>query len=135
VFGYYSGQSQRLEQHFEHHRKIFYDKLLKGQEAPLRPIFYARSIYSQYVLLAFFSFKNEPPPRFLRRYLGITEFESAAFYFKQPPWYKSRYKNDEFWGAREVVRIFLDHLKDVLGPSQREPAERYHEQLGQNMIH
>ncbi len=124
VFGYYSGQSRRLEQHFERHREIFYSALLRGEEIPLRPIFYARGVHSQYVLLAFFSFKEEPPPSFLNKYLGITQFESATFFLKRPWWYKRENKGDEFWGAVGVVRVFLEHLKDIAGQPDRKIERR-----------
>ena len=111
VFGYYSGPSGRLEQHFDKHQKKFYRQLLRGEKAPLRPLFYARTVHSQYVLLAFFSFEEEKPLRFLKDYLGITDFENATFILKQPEWYqKKTARGDIFWGARGVVRGFLEHL-------------------------
>lgn len=111
VFGYYSGPTRRLEQLFDKHQEKFYRQLLRGKKAPLRPLFYARTIHSQYVLLAFFSFEEEESLRFLKDYLGITDFEKATFVLKQPRWYnKKKAKGDIFWGARGVVRGFLEEL-------------------------
>jgi predicted ATPase len=111
VFGYYSGPSRRLEKHFDKHQEKFYRQLLRGKKTPLRPLFYARTIHSQYVLLAFFSFEEEEPLSFLKDYLGITGFENATFVLKQPEWYqKKRAGGDIFWGARGVVRGFLENL-------------------------
>ncbi len=50
VFGYYSGPSNRMENHFEKHQMRFYNDLLKGVEQPLRPLLYARIVHSQFVL-------------------------------------------------------------------------------------
>lgn len=111
VFGYYSGTSRRLEQHFEKHQERFYRQLLSGERPPLRPLFYARTIHSQYVLLAFFSFEEDAPLAFLKNHLGITGFENATFILKQPNWFqKNKAGKDIFWGARGVVRGFLEDL-------------------------
>jgi len=120
VFGYYSGPSKRLEELFNEHQDIFYHQLLKGKEAPLRPLFYARTVHSQYVLLAFFSFEEETLPQLLKDRLHITAFESATFVLKQP-WWGARAKDDVFWGARGVVRVFLDHLQSLAEVSRGQP--------------
>ncbi len=121
VFGYYSGTSRRLEHYFDKHQERFYRQLLDGQKSPLRPLFYARTVHSQYVLLAFFSFEDRESLGFLREYLGITGFENATFILKQPKWYqKGKAKDDTFWGARGVVRGFLDDLHSLtLAPIKR----------------
>jgi len=54
VFGYYSGPSNRMEEHFDKHQDRFYRDLLKNVDKPLRRLFYARLVHSQFVLLAFF---------------------------------------------------------------------------------
>jgi len=114
IFGYYSGPSNRLEQHFATHQQRFYRQLLDGQQEPLRPLFYARLIHSQFVLLAFYSFEEQHLTDFLQTYLGITGLESVLFVLKQPPWWqRSKYRNDLFWGARGVVRAFLEELFDI----------------------
>lgn len=110
VFGYYSGTSKRLERYFEKHQEAFYYKLLDGKRPPLRPLFYARPIHSQYVLLAFFSFEDKEAAAFLKKYLGIVSFENAEFILKQPRWYKKKNGDESFWGARGVVRGFMEDL-------------------------
>ena len=70
VFAYYSGPSNRLEKHFAKHQKQFYRALLDGDNETLRPLFYARLIHSNFVLLAFFSFFEERNQEFLRKYFG-----------------------------------------------------------------
>jgi predicted ATPase len=110
VFGYYSGTSRRLEHYFDKHQERFYRQLLEGQKSPLRPLFFARTVHSQYVLLAYFSFEDSESLRFLREYLGIVGFENATFVLKQPRWFQKKAKDDLFWGARGVVRGFLEDL-------------------------
>jgi len=122
LFGYYSGPSRRLERLFDKHQEIFYRQLLKGTKAPFRPLFYARTVHSQYVLLAFFAFKDEELLDFLRECLHIVAFESATFVLKQPSWYqKGMAKDDIFWGARGVVRNFLEDLRALGEISDKHP--------------
>jgi hypothetical protein len=78
VFGYYSGPSNRMEEHFERHQERFYRDLLDGKDQPLRPLFYARPIHSQFVLLAFFLKQEEETKQFLRDHLCIEELEWVA---------------------------------------------------------
>ncbi|WP_339189833.1 AAA family ATPase [Paenibacillus sp. FSL R5-0490] len=111
VFAYYSGPSNRLEKHFDKHQNKFYRELLDGNEKALRPFFYARLIHSHFVLLSFFSFFDQSSKDFLKKYLDIIELESILFVLKKPFWNKKTGQNlDEFWGARGVVKIFLNDL-------------------------
>jgi predicted ATPase len=112
VFGYYSGPSNRLESHFEKHQERFYEALLKGEDRAPRPLFYARQIHSQFVLLAFFSHKDQQAKDFLKDRLGILGLESVLFVMRQPPW-KSKIGDSRFWNARGVVRDFLGKLYDT----------------------
>lgn len=111
VFAYYSGPSNRLEKHFAQHQKKFYRALLKGDDEALRPLFYARLIHSNFVLLAFFSFFEEKNQKFLKEYFDIEAVESVLFVLKRAEWVKGKsHLKAEFWGARGVVRDFLDSL-------------------------
>lgn len=111
VFAYYSGPSNRLEKHFAKHQKKFYDALLAGEEETIRPLFYARLIHSNFVLLAFFSFFEENNKKFLREYFDIEAVESVLFVLNKPEWVQGKgHTKAEFWGARGVVRRFLDSL-------------------------
>ena len=109
VFGYYSGPSSRMEEHFETHQNRFYRDLLAGKDQPLRPLFYARPIHSQFVLLAFFLKKDANIQRFLRDELWIEELDSVLFVMTEPPW-KSSEGDERFWMARGTVSQFLDKL-------------------------
>ena len=112
VFAYYSGPSDRLENHFKKHRTDFYRKLLEDKldlKGDIRPLFYAKPHHSQFVLLAFFlSEQDSADKAFLREHLGIEELDSIHFVMRQPGWAKK--KEELFWGAYGVVRRFLDEL-------------------------
>lgn len=119
VFAYYSGPSDRLENHFKKHRTDFYRRLLKDEldlKGDIRPLFYAKPHHSQFVLLAFFlSEQDSAEKEFLREHLGIEGLDSIHFVMRQPGWAKK--KGELFWGARGVVRRFLDELiKYTLSP-------------------
>lgn len=116
VFAYYSGPSNRLEKHFDKHQNKFYKDLLKGEEKPLRPLFYARLIHSQFVLLSFFSFDDVKSRQFLEEHLGISGLESVLFIFKEQSW-NNEEGDERFWNARGVVQGFLSKLyKHSLAP-------------------
>ena len=109
VFGYYSGPSNRMEEHFLKHQELFYRDLIDGIERPLRPLFYARPVHSQFVLLAFFIEHDHVALNFLKENLGIEGLDSVLFVMKEPPW-KSHEGDPRFWNARGTVRTFLDKL-------------------------
>jgi predicted ATPase len=109
VFGYYSGPSNRMEEHFLKHQELFYRDLIGGIERPLRPLFYARPVHSQFVLLAFFIEHDHVALDFLKENLGIEGLDSVLFVMKEPPW-KSHEGDPRFWNARGTVRTFLDKL-------------------------
>ncbi|WP_421248107.1 AAA family ATPase [Aeromonas jandaei] len=112
VFAYYSGPSDRLENHFKKHRTDFYRRLLEDKldlKGDIRPLFYAKPHHSQFVLLAFFlSEQDSTEKAFLREHLGIEGLDSIHFVMRQPGWAKQ--KGELFWGAKGVVRRFLDEL-------------------------
>src|SRR5689334_2517957 len=83
VFAYYSGPSDRLEEHFRPHQKQFYRDLLKGKKSPFRPMFYARPVHSNFVLLAFFTKEDRVVEEFLRERLRIEGLESVLFVLRK----------------------------------------------------
>jgi predicted ATPase len=112
VFGYYSGPSNRMQDHFLKHQERFYTELIGSAddaELPLRPLFFAQHIHSQFVLLAFFLEQDEAVLNFLNAQLGITGLDSVLFVMKQPPW-TSREGDARFWRARGAVAALLDRL-------------------------
>jgi len=114
VFSYYSGVSNRLLEHFDIHQRRFYEELINSDQIPeQRPFFYARLIHSYFVLMAFYSFSDEKVTRFMEDYLGILGLESMLFVFKKPIWDKKNKNPLDFWGAKGVVRNFLNELWDA----------------------
>ena len=119
VFAYYSGPSSRIEAYFDTHQRKFYDELLAGNDKPLRPLFYAKLIHSQFVLLSFFSFEDPQSQEFLEKYLNIEELESVMFVLQEPSWEGSEKGDPRFWYARGVVQKFLSDLYDnALAPAR-----------------
>ncbi|MEU1685324.1 AAA family ATPase [Micromonospora sp. NPDC005707] len=120
VFGYYSGPSNRLEEHYAAHQERFYRDLVSGIERPLRPLFYARPVHSNFVLLAFFLDDDPAVQELLRDQLGIMELDSVLFVMQQPPW-TSKGGDARFWNARGTVRTLLDQLyRRALAPLRLE---------------
>ena len=111
VFAYYSGISNRLEEHFDKSQKKFYTDLKNGVDRPFRPLFYARPIHSNFVLLAFYAFEDKDISNFLERYLNITGFHSSLFVVPKPYW-NSPEGDIRFWKAKGIVAQFLDKLFD-----------------------
>lgn len=135
VFGYYSGPSNRMEKHFDQHQNRFYQDQLRGEEEPRRPLFYARSVQSQFALLAFFIEAEQEQQasktgalQFLKGLLGIEELISVYFILHEPPW-TSKAGDARFWNARGVLGEFLGHLyESSLAPRRRK--ERITSELG-----
>jgi predicted ATPase len=114
VVTYYSGTSNRLQRHFFKPQLEFRDELLDGRSLPLRPLFYAKPIHSQFALLAFFMTEDQEAMDFLKEYLWIEGLESALFVLRRPHWAAGRKDQKagdaRFWGARGVVRDFLSEV-------------------------
>lgn len=115
VFGYYSGPSNRLEEHFQPHQERFRKQLIEDSpddEVPAtRPLLYARLIHSQFALLAFFLERNESVVEFLKEHLRIVGLDSVLFTFKMPNWAnRSEQKKELFWSSKGTVRRFVERL-------------------------
>jgi len=113
VFAYYSGPSDRLEEHFRPQQKQFYRDLLKGKETPFRPMFYARPVHSNFVLLAFFTREEPVVQQFLRDRLRIEGLESVLFVLHKPKWKGHPEGDPRFWKAIGTVQRFLAKLWDM----------------------
>ena len=124
VFGYYSGPTNRLEEHFGPHQDRFYRDLLNGVENPLRPLFYARAVHSNFVLLAFFLEQDPTITRFLRDNLAIESLDSVLFEMQRPSW-PSKQGDERFWYARGTVQVLLNRLYELaLAPMRLRPRVR-----------
>jgi predicted ATPase len=116
VFGYYSGPSDRLAEHFYEHQRKFRDQLLYPKKhkldektLPLRPLFYAQKVHSNFVLLSFFLGQDKKVQEFLKEKLKIKGLESVLFVLNKPDW-TSKEGDPRFWNATGVVGPFLDRL-------------------------
>jgi predicted ATPase len=122
VFAYYSGPSDRLEEHFRQHEKQFYRALLKGEERPFRPMFYARPVHSKFVLLAFFTKEDPVAQQFLRDKLRIEGLESVLFVLHKPKWPGMPDGDPRFWKAGGTVQRFLAKLWEMSLAPMRIPG-------------
>ena len=121
VFGYYSGPTNRLAEHFQPMKQAHYTRLLNAKSddpntlsdlLEQRRFFCAETHHAKYVLLAFCYRKDPEISRFLRERLRITGFESALFVIRRPDWAKPGAKASDFWGARGVMRRVMERLRD-----------------------
>ena len=118
VFGYYSGPTNRLAEHFLPMKRDHYDRLRKASSddpktlanlLEQRRFFCAETHHAKYVLLAF-AYKEDPKiTHFLANRLRIIGFESALFVIRRPPWRKGTPEN--FWGATGIMRRVMEKLK------------------------
>ncbi len=79
IFGYYSGQSTRLQQVFRPYLQQYDSKLrnAKSEDPGLRRLFYALPVHSQFVLLAFVLQQDDLVRNFLDEQLGLDTNEKA----------------------------------------------------------
>ncbi|EMZ1487822.1 AAA family ATPase [Vibrio cholerae] len=133
VFGYYSGNSDRMQSVFRPYLQQ-YDKKLrnsKSEDPGLRRLFYALPVHSQFVLLAFVLKKDDLVTHFLDTHLGLEvdenaeSIDSVLLELNEPSWNLNKSKEpkgtygackdhpDIFWGAEGVVRDFLNRVHKV----------------------
>ena len=121
VFGYYSGPTNRLAEHFLPMKQAHYDRLRgapsddAGTLASLlekRRFFCAETHHAKYVLLAFLYREDPTISDFLERRLRIVGFESALFVIRKPRWAKKSSKAQDFWGATGIMRRVMERLRD-----------------------
>jgi restriction endonuclease S subunit len=120
VFGYYSGPTNRLCEHFLPMQQAHYIRLrqAKADDAKTlaklleqRRFFCAETHHAKYVLLAF-SYKEDPKiSEFLENRLRIMGFESALFVIRKPRWARPGSKPDDFWGATGIMRRVMERLR------------------------
>jgi len=116
VFGYYSGVSGRFNDVFARHEELYYKQQIRGEEAPLRPLFLAKPHHSQFSLLSFFAAKDETAQTFLRQEFRIAGLDSVLFALHEPYWNKRSKQVDSsagdhrFWKTAGKVSPLLDSL-------------------------
>lgn len=115
VFGYYSGESDRLYEVFKPYLEGYDRQLRQGKDPGLKRLFYALPVHSQFVLLAFLIQQSGDVRDFLTEHLGIDPEEgidSVLFVLRQPPW-KSKEGDPRFWNAKGIVADFLGRLQNI----------------------
>jgi predicted ATPase len=119
VFGYYSGPTNRLSEHFLPMKQAHYIRLrdAKSDDSKTlsalleqRRFFCAETHHAKYVLLSFCYREDKQISEFLHDRLRIAGFESALFVVRKPDWSRNNDPND-FWGARGVMRRVLKRLQ------------------------
>jgi predicted ATPase len=120
VFGYYSGPTNRLAEHFLPMKQAHYARLRETKtDDPAtmarllrqRRFFCAETHHAKYVLLAF-SYKEDATMRtFLEQKLRIVGFESALFIIRKPRWARRGSTPADFWGATGVMRRVMERLR------------------------
>jgi len=120
IFGYYSGPTNRLAEHFLPMKRNHYDRLLKAtsdnpetltQLLEQRRFFCAENHHAKYVLLAFCHKEDPAISQFLEDRLRIVGFESALFIIREPAWAKKGQDAESFWGAEGVMRRVMERLQ------------------------
>lgn len=117
IFVYYSGINNRMKELFNPHLKKYYDSITKedakySEFREIPRLFLVDNIHGSMALIAFYLFKHREKDtiQFLKEELGIKDFGSALFILKRPRWAQNSKKTDMFWGAKGLVRRFLDDL-------------------------
>ena len=120
IFGYYSGPTNRLAEHFLPMNQNHYKRLLNtksddpetlSQLLEERRFFCAENHHAKYVLLAFFYKEDALINKFLKDRLRIIQFESALFIIRKPDWAKKGQTAESFWGADGVMLRVLERLQ------------------------
>jgi predicted ATPase len=130
LFGYYSGESERMKDVFRAYLKNYDDKLIANKDPGLKRMFFAEPVHSNFVLLSFIVNNKEKTDRFLQEQLGLEEggIESVLFVLKQPYWYNKNASGGDkrFWNSRGIVRDFLAKLYEIsLAPIRIKRRETY----------
>ncbi|MBN2828965.1 MAG: AAA family ATPase [Candidatus Cloacimonetes bacterium] len=115
IFGYYSGNSDRMQKIFLDYGQKYDRELRQGKDPGARRLFFTLPAHSQFVLLAFILQQDKSTQEFLEKQLGIdteSAVDSVLFVLKQPPW-KNQGGDHRFWNAEGIVSRFLSDLFDL----------------------
>jgi ABC-type multidrug transport system ATPase subunit len=145
VFGYYSGDSRRLERLFDDHQRRYYNVIKRNDDLEEcrkaldeRRLFYCRSIHGNFALLSFFAFPAQAVKRLLEEKLGVTGFHSALALLREPWFSESTRKTRltdavDLWGALgpagKCARAFRDHAFHPIAFEDR-PIDDYRDKGG-----
>lgn len=117
VFGYYSGESRRMQEVFRPYLERYDGELRGGVDPGFKRLFYAMPVHSQFVLLAFLTQQDDAVREVLEGHLGLDPDEgldSVLVVLREPPWKSKADDGDpRFWNARGIVREFLVRLYEI----------------------
>lgn len=120
IFGYYSGPTNRLAEHFLPMKRDHYERLRKADHDDPRTLadlleqrrfFCAETHHAKYVLLAFSYKEDERISAFLENRLRIVGFESALFVIRKPRWARPGGTPENFWGATGIMLRVMQKLR------------------------
>jgi len=120
VFGYYSGPTNRLAEHFLPMKQAHYVRLREAKTDDARTLaklleqrrfFCAETHHAKYVLLGFSYKEDQKISEFLENRLRIVGFESALFIIRKPRWARSKATAQDFWGATGIMRRVMERLR------------------------
>ncbi|MCC7433120.1 MAG: AAA family ATPase [Methanoregulaceae archaeon] len=104
IFGYYSGDNNRLESIFERHQTDYYKWVRSSASQELlvtppkeRRLFFCRPIHGVLALITSFMFPDDAIHDEYKELLKIEAFHQALFLLREPWW--TRGSVDSFWGA------------------------------------
>lgn len=117
VFGYYSGDNNRLEALFDYHQERYYDwvkspvsKELKESSPQQRRLFFCRPVHGVLALIASFAFPEDAVHKHYQSLLGISAFHQAILVLKKPWWGKGA--AEEFWLADGRPKVTAEWLRE-----------------------
>jgi hypothetical protein len=80
MFGYYSGESERMKDVFRAYLKGYDDKLIKNKDPGLKRMFFAEPVHSNFVLLSFIVNNKKQTDKFLQEQLALRRAESNLYF-------------------------------------------------------
>jgi restriction endonuclease S subunit/predicted ATPase len=135
VFGYYSGPTNRLAEHFLPMKQDHYDRLRLAEADDAKTLaklleqrrfFCAETHHAKYVLLGFSYKEDAKISEFLENRLRIVGFESALFIIRKPLWAKSGSRAEDFWSATGIMRRVMERLRQyAIAPMELQHKVNY----------
>lgn len=117
---YYSGLSEIMQKLVEPHNQLISENYRKNNTSAQRDFFYFEPEHFGIILTGLLSFEYGGIPNFLFEKAKISGVQSITIRLKKPEWANDTIQN--FWGAKGVVRNFLDYLnentEDLQNPDQ-----------------
>ncbi len=113
IIAYYSGNTPRFPQLFEHHQRKFVSGLVRNDRPKFRRLFFAKEEHIPLILITNLIYRKKTNPIF--KELGLSRAKEIRFKLGRPRGFKPDLiaENDRFWGARGRLNelfVFLETL-------------------------